>query len=78
MKIIEEGKGWISLDCIMRLNPGEFLLPIIQFADCLILVVDEATGLEFVVIEDLTDFLSLLRVEEAMIISLEEVDSVCL
>ena len=76
MEIIEKGKGWIRLDCVMRLNPGEFLLPIVQFANCLVFVVDEAAGLKIVFLKDLTDFLSLLRAEEAMIVSLEEVDGV--
>ena len=76
LQIVEQGEGGVGFDGVVGSDPGECLLPGWQLADGLLLVIDQAAGLEVMAAEDWADLGCLLVVEDSVVVPLKEVDGV--
>jgi len=73
MKIIQKRKGGIGLDCVVRFNPGQILVPVVKLSLCLMGIVEKTAGLHVVIAYDVFDLFGLTVGEKPFVIALEEI-----
>ena len=73
VEVVEDRERWVRFDSVVGLNPRKSLVPGLQFTQGFGLIVEKATCLEVVLVQDGLNLLSLSVTEVARVVPLEEV-----